>query len=48
VRALFLRVGAFAEAMRTQGFTDRELDLMFKENPAKALGLSTTTMPSGR
>lgn len=32
-------VGAFAEAMRARGFTDRELDLMFKENPAKALGL---------
>jgi len=32
-------VGAFAETMRAHGFTDRELDLMFKENPAKALGL---------
>ncbi len=32
-------VGAFAEAMRGHGFTDRELDLMFKDNPAKALGL---------
>jgi len=32
-------VGAFAEAMRARGFTDRELDLMFKDNPAKALGL---------
>jgi hypothetical protein len=37
-------VGAFAEKMRAQGFTDRELDLMFKENPAKALGLAATTM----
>jgi predicted metal-dependent phosphotriesterase family hydrolase len=33
-------VGAFAEAMRAHGFTDRELDLLFKENPAKALGLT--------
>jgi hypothetical protein len=32
-------VGAFAEAMRAHGFTDRELDLLVKENPAKALGL---------
>ena len=38
-------VGAFAEAMRARGFTDRELDLLFKENPAKALGLPTTTTP---
>ena len=38
-------VGVFAEAMRTRGFTDRELDLLFKENPAKALGLPTTTTP---
>jgi Family of unknown function (DUF6282) len=36
-------VGAFAEVMRVHGFTDRELDLMFKENPAKALGLTATT-----
>ena len=38
-------VGAFAEAMRARGFTDRELDQLFKENPAKALGLPTTTTP---
>ena len=31
-------VGAFAEAMRAHGFTDKELDLMFKENPAPMLG----------
>jgi hypothetical protein len=37
-------IGAFAEAMRAHGFTDRELDLMFKENPAKALGLAATTI----
>jgi len=30
----------FAEAMRAHGFTDGELDLLFKENPAKALGLA--------
>jgi hypothetical protein len=41
------RIGAFAEAMRTHGFTDKELDLMFKENPAKVLGLTSTTA-SGR
>jgi uncharacterized protein DUF6282 len=40
-------VGAFAEAMRAHGFTDRELDLLFKENPAKALGLTATTISSG-
>jgi hypothetical protein len=33
-------VGAFAEVMRARGFTDRELELMFKDNPAKALGLA--------
>ncbi len=33
-------VGTFAEAMRARGFNDRELDLLFKENPAKALGLT--------
>jgi predicted metal-dependent phosphotriesterase family hydrolase len=38
-------VGAFAEAMRARGFTDRELDRMFKENPAKALGVPATTTP---
>jgi hypothetical protein len=32
-------VGAFAEAMRGRGFTNRELDIMFKENPARLLGL---------
>jgi hypothetical protein len=36
-------VGAFAEAMRAHGFTDKELDLLFKENPAKALGLTAAT-----
>jgi hypothetical protein len=35
-------VGAFAEVMRAHGFTNRELEVMFKENPAKALGLPAT------
>jgi len=35
-------IGAFAETMRAHGFTDKELDLMFKENPAKALELAAT------
>jgi hypothetical protein len=33
-------VGAFAEAMRARGFTNHDLDVMFKENPARLLGLS--------
>jgi hypothetical protein len=33
-------VGAFAEAMRARGFSNHELDVMFKENPARLLGLS--------
>jgi hypothetical protein len=32
--------GAFATAMHNRGFTDRELDVMLKENPAKLLELS--------
>jgi predicted metal-dependent phosphotriesterase family hydrolase len=39
-------VGAFAEAMRAHGFTDKELEVMFKENPAKALGLTATAVSS--
>jgi predicted metal-dependent phosphotriesterase family hydrolase len=35
-------VGAFAEVMRSHGFSNRELEMMFKENPAKALGLPVT------
>jgi hypothetical protein len=35
-------VSAFAEAMRAHGFSNRELEMMFKENPAKALGLPVT------
>jgi hypothetical protein len=33
-------VGAFAEAMRARGFSNHELDVMFKENPARLLALS--------
>jgi Family of unknown function (DUF6282) len=44
----FEGVGAFAEAMRARGFTDRELEMMFKENPAKALGVAATTASLGR
>lgn len=41
-------VGAFAETMRARGFTDGELDLLFRENPVKALGLTATEVTSGR
>lgn len=34
-------VGAFVEAMHARGFTDHELDLMFKDNPARLLDLSS-------
>ena len=34
-------VGAFVDAMHARGFTDRELDIMFKENPARLLGLQS-------
>jgi hypothetical protein len=30
---------AFLQAMRTRGFTERDVNLMSKENPAKLLGL---------
>jgi hypothetical protein len=33
--------GDFVEKMKAKGFTDRDLDLMFKVNPAKLLGLGT-------
>jgi len=32
-------VGAFAAVMREHGFTDADLDIMFKKNPARLLGL---------
>lgn len=35
----FEGVGDFVEAMHVRGFTDRELDIMVKDNPAKLLGL---------
>jgi hypothetical protein len=41
-------IGAFAEAMRAHGFTDRELEIMFKDNPAKALGLAPSTTGAAR
>jgi hypothetical protein len=34
-------VGKFVEAMHARGFTDSELDMMFKENPAKLLDLAS-------
>jgi hypothetical protein len=30
------------EVMRTHGFTNRELEMMFRDNPAKALELPVT------
>jgi|SRR6202035_3340621 len=36
------RVGQVVDAMHARGFTDRELDMMFKENPARLLDLSST------
>jgi len=33
--------GQLVEAMHARGFTDSELDMMFKENPAKLLGLTS-------
>jgi hypothetical protein len=32
-------VGAFAAEMKKRGFTEHELEIMFKDNPAKAIGL---------
>lgn len=32
-------MGTFVEQMKAKGFTDHDLDLMFKENPARLLGL---------
>jgi len=37
-----------ARALRGHGVTDRELDLMLKENPAKLLGLAPWTRGGGR
>jgi hypothetical protein len=40
-------LAAAARALRTQGFTERELDLLFKINPAKILGIAPPS-PSSR
>jgi predicted metal-dependent phosphotriesterase family hydrolase len=40
-------VGAFAAEMKKRGFTDGELEMMFKNNPARAIGLSVQTPPAG-
>src|SRR3984893_9303559 len=34
-------VGQFVDDLHARGFSDHELDMMFKENPAKLLGLSS-------
>ena len=34
-------VGQFVDDLHARGFSDRELDMMFKDNPAKLLGLSS-------
>ena len=39
-------VGAFAAEMKKRGFTDRELEMMFKDNPAKAIGLPVSASSS--
>jgi hypothetical protein len=41
-------VGAFAAEMKKRGFTDRELEMMFKDNPAKAIGLPVATPSAGK
>jgi hypothetical protein len=41
VYAALAGVGQIVEDMHARGFTDRELDVMFKENPAKLLGLAS-------
>ena len=40
-------VGAFAAEMKRRGFTDRELEMMFKDNPAKAIGLPVVARSAG-
>jgi len=39
-------LAAAAQALRKQGFTERELDLLFKINPAKILGIALPTTSS--
>src|SRR5437867_1510763 len=41
-------VGVFAAEMKKRGFTERELEMMFKDNPAKAIGLPVATSSAGR
>src|SRR4029077_4575505 len=40
-------VGPFAAEMKKRGFTDRELEMMFKDNPAKAIGLPVAPSSTG-
>jgi hypothetical protein len=40
-------VGAFAAEMKKRGFTDRDLEMMFKDNPAKAIGLPVAARSAG-
>ena len=39
-------LAASAKALRSQGFTERELDLLLKVNPAKILGLAPPSTAS--
>jgi hypothetical protein len=41
-------VGAFATEMKKRGFTERELEMMFKDNPAKAIGLPVPAPAAGK
>ena len=41
-------VGALAAEMKKRRFTDRELEMMFKDNPAKAIGLPVATPSAGK
>jgi hypothetical protein len=41
-------VGAFAAEMKKRGFSERELEIMFKDNPARAIGLPVATSSAGR
>ena len=47
-RSIAAGVGAFAAEMKKRGFTDRQLEMMFKDNPAKAIGLPVATSSAGR
>ena len=41
-------VGAFAAELKKRGFTDRELEMMFKDNPARAIGLPVANSVRGK